>query len=716
MKNQKLHVLERDASPQNEIPRREELAKALEESDRRFREVMEEAEALAEKMKGEVENIASWNRISLLLYQANKKLQREILDHYRIKKELRESEERYRALFENNPIETIIVDHHAKVTGYNHAKKMSKSRLPNIGDIMYRDYASKHRIDMHAELMECIRSGNSKEFPELKYDDRFLHIRISPFPGGAIITSIDISYAKRIEEDLHESEKQYRKLVETIPHGIQEIDTTGRVTFANSAIHGIFGHENGELVGKCIFDLMASKRERMEMRHFLENLIRERPASIPYLYRCMTGDGRIIHIQSDWNYKKDKDGNIIGFISIITDITKRLRAEEEKNRLEKQLRYAQKMEAIGTLAGGIAHDFNNILGSILLNAELAMDDLPEESQTAYSLQQIIKGSHRAKDLIEQILTFSRESEVEHRPIKIHEIVKDTLKMLRPMLPATITIQQEISNDTGTIMADPTQIQQLVLNLSSNSAHAMKDQGGILRVELGDIFLDEHPADPKMVPGYFVKLAISDSGCGIPFEIRDRIFDPFFTTKKPGEGTGLGLSVVHGIVVHHNGMITFDSSLGKGTTFIVYLPIMEGAAPCLPKSDSVVELKAKGNERILFVDDEEAVVDANRRILTRLGYEVTASTDSRNALSVFYSKPEEFDLVITDMTMPNMTGVELAGEMIKIRKDIPIILCTGYHQWISPEKSNEIGVREFVMKPFSRQEIAEVIRKVLDKKP
>jgi len=636
----------------------------------------------------------------------------DITKRKRAEKALRESEERYRALFENNPVETIIVNHDAKVTGYNLAKEMSGFRLPNIGDIMYKDFASKHEIDMHAELMECIKSGNPKEFAERKYDSRFLHIRISPFSGGAIITSIDISYSKRVEEALRESEKRYRKLVETISHGIQEINTEGSITFANSALHSIFGYENGELIGKSVFDLMVSEGESKEMRNFLETLVREQPARIPYLNKCMTKRGRIIDIQSDWNYKKDKEGNIIGFISIITDITKRLRAEEGQNRLEKQLHHVQKMEAIGTLAGGIAHDFNNILGSILLNAELAIDDLPKESQTVYSLQQIVQGSHRAKDFVRQILTFSRESEVERKPIKIYEIVKDTLRMLRAMLPATIVIQQEMSEETGTILADSTQIQQLVLNLSSNSAHAMKAEGGILKVELSDVYLDEHPADLKMYPGYYVKLAVSDMGCGISPEIRNRIFDPFFTTKRPGEGTGLGLSVVHGIVINHKGMITFDSKLGKGTTFIVHLPIIEGTASSSQKSTSV--LAPMGNERILFVDDEEVVVDANKRILMRLGYDVTVSTDSRDALLIFRSKPEGFDLVITDMTMPNMTGAELARELIKIRQDIPIILCTGYSQLITPEKSNAIGIQEFVMKPFSRHEIAGAIRKVLDK--
>ncbi len=647
------------------------------------------------------------------LLQANEKLKKEIEERNFMEKALRESEERYRALFENNPIETVIVDKELRITGYNLAKGQSDSRLPNIGDIMYKDYAGKHKIDMLHELKECMKSGVQKEFTDQAYFGRFLHIRISPFPGGAIITSIDITYRKRVEEALRESEKRYRTLVETIPHGIQEITTKGIITFANSALYDIFGYESGELIGKPLFDLLVSEKEKQEMKEFLATLVREQPTRIPFLNRCLTKDGRIINTQSDWNYKKDKNGNIIGFISIITDITNRLHAEEEKIRLEKKLHHVQKMEAIGTLAGGIAHDFNNILGSILLNTELAIDDLPKDSNSIYSLKQVLKGSHRAKDLIEQILTFSRESEIERKPIRINSIVKETLRMLRAMLPATIVMQQDIAEDVSVILADSTQIQQLVINLCNNAAHAMIEEGGKLKVKVEDVYLDEPLAQADMRPGRYVRLSVSDMGCGMRPEIKDRIFDPFFTTKRPGEGTGLGLSVVHGVVIHHDGFITVESEEGKGSIFEIYLPIIDdGTISALKPSISVQT--PTGNENILFVDDEEVVVDANRRILQRLGYNVTVSTDSKKALTVFRKKPEKFDLVITDMTMPSMTGAELARELIKIRPDIPIILCTGYSQLITPEKSNAIGIQEFVMKPFSRSEIAEAIRKVLDK--
>ncbi|MBW1892469.1 MAG: PAS domain S-box protein [Deltaproteobacteria bacterium] len=685
-------AIDTDSSLESKILRRKKVEQAIYESEKQLRDLVQERTAE--------------------LLEANRLLKKEILERKEAENALRKNEEKYRVLFENNPVETVIVDLEARVTGYNLAKVGSGARLPKIGDVMYHDYAGKHDINMLEELTECIRSGKSKEFPALIYKGKYLHIRISPFPAGAIITSIDITCSKRVEQALRDSEKRYRRLVQTIPHGIQEIDTNGTITFTNSAHANMLGYNDGELAGKSIFDQMASDSERHEMKSFLINLVKNSPEPHPYLNRLFTKEGRIIHIQTDWNYRLDNKGNVIGFISIITDITKRFRAEEDKKRLEKQLRHSQKMEAIGTLAGGIAHDFNNILGSILLNTELALDDTgSEDCDIKYSLDQIIKGSHRAKYLVEQILTFSREAEVERVPLKISSIVKETLKMLRAVLPATIMIQQDISDQTGTVLADATQVQQLTINLCQNAAQAMSSTGGELKVELANKKIDSSPPGSDLPLGNYVSIVISDAGCGIGSEIKDRIFDPFFTTKRPGEGTGLGLSVVHGIIVNHEGAITVSSEKGRGARFEVLLPIIDGTV--ISQTGEDIETVPKGNERILFVDDEEVVVDANKRILERLGYNVTATLDSSDALDIFTENPDAFDLVITDMTMPHMTGAELSSKLLKTKPDIPIILCTGYSYLITPEKANAIGIREFVMKPFSRREIAETIRKVLD---
>lgn len=645
------------------------------------------------------------------LVRANQKLTQEIQDRMRIEEALRKSEERYRALFENNPIGAIIVDHEARVIGYNLAKSETGRRVPKIGDIMYKDYADKHKINMLAELKDCIRSGKPKEFPELQYNNDFLHIRISPISGGAIITSIDITYRKQMEEALRESEKKYRDLVETLPHGIQEIDLKGHITFANTALEKIFGYQKGGLIGKSVLDLLAVPMDKENMFLFLKRTAEEEPVPIPYFNKCLTAKGSVVDIQADWNYKRNSVGKAIGFTAVITDITNRLRAEEEKEKLENQLRYAHKMEAIGTLAGGIAHDFNNILGSILLNSELAMDDVEKGSETAYALEQVIKGSYRAKDLIEQILTFSRRSEVETRPLKINTLLKETLKMLRSMLPTTVILQQEIAENIDMILADPSQIQQLMINLCNNAAQAMNGRGGTLRVSLVNITLKEMPLGTDLPPGRYVRIGVEDSGCGIQQEIKDRIFDPFFTTKQPGEGAGLGLSVVHGIVINHKGGIVVSSSPGEGTRFDVFLPVVaDNTVAIAPETSTDTTL---GRERILFVDDEAVVVDANKRILERLGYHVTAAANGPEALHLFLKNPEAFDLVITDMTMPVMTGTELAEKLVRIKPTIPIILCTGYSQFMSIEKANALGIRDFILKPSSRQEIVGAIRKTLD---
>jgi CheY-like chemotaxis protein len=370
------------------------------------------------------------------------------------------------------------------------------------------------------------------------------------------------------------------------------------------------------------------------------------------------------------------------------------------------------MESIGTLAGGIAHDFNNILGSIVLNSEMALEDIPENNDAKYLLEQVLYNSQRAKDLVKHILTFSRLEEVARKPLKISIVVKESLKMLRAMIPSTIVIRQSLLSDAATIMADPTQIQQLVANLCANSFHAMKEKGGTLDVELKNVKIDEGSSYTDLKAGSYVKLTVKDSGYGIAPENKTRIFDPFFTTKQPGEGTGLGLSVVHGIVISNEGAIKVDSEQNKGTTFHVLFPIIKDTIIPFHESDRSLPT---GNERILFVDDEETLVDSCRRMLERIGYTVVASNNGAEALELFQSNPDNFDLVITDTTMPNMTGVKLSEELLKICPDIPIIICTGHSDLITQKKLDTIGIREYVMKPFGMREMAETIRKVLDNK-
>ncbi len=386
--------------------------------------------------------------------------------------------------------------------------------------------------------------------------------------------------------------------------------------------------------------------------------------------------------------------------------------EAEKEQLEGQLMHTQKLEAIGTLAGGIAHDFNNILGVIMGYTELALLDIPEGTSLQLKLDEVLKASNRAKEMVNQILTFSRQSKQERKPIQISLIVKEVLKMLRASLPTTIEIRQNFRTGLAPVLSDPTQIHQVLMNLCTNAAHAMRDKGGVLEVSLTDVDIDSDAAaqHPDITPGRYQRLTVSDTGHGMDRAVMKRIFDPFFTTKGPGEGTGMGLAVIHGIVKSHDGAITVHSELGKGTTFQVFFPTIESKVTAEPEHFAPLLL---GNERILFVDDEEALVGMGQQMLESLGYEIVARTSSIDALKVFRTQPDKFDLVITDMTMPNMTGAELAKKIMRIRSDIPIVLCTGFSEVISEEKAKAIGIREFVMKPIIRQKIAKIIRRVLD---
>ncbi len=380
---------------------------------------------------------------------------------------------------------------------------------------------------------------------------------------------------------------------------------------------------------------------------------------------------------------------------------------------ERQLQQVLKIQAIGTLAGGIAHDFNNILFPIVGYTELTMDEVPDDSVAHNNLEEVLKAAHRAKDLVQQILTFSRQSGQERKPVEVHLIIKEALKLLRASIPASIEIINNIDDDCHPVMGDATQIHQVIMNLCTNAYQAMQDKGGTLEVNLSEVNVGYEETVKKigMQPGKHLQLLVRDEGCGMDAVVLNRIFEPYYTTKEQGKGTGLGLSVIHGIVKNHRGDISVTSSPGKGTTFKVYLPITEDAdiANELAPSNGA----AKGNERILLIDDEEQIVSMEQQMLENLGYEVTARTDSTKALEEFSEQPHNFDLVITDMTMPQMTGDELAQKLLDIKPDIPVILCTGFNEDITEEKALAMGIQKFVMKPVIKNDLATTIRTVLD---
>ena len=398
---------------------------------------------------------------------------------------------------------------------------------------------------------------------------------------------------------------------------------------------------------------------------------------------------------------------------LAAELEQRKALEQERSRLALHLQQAQKMEAIGTLAGGIAHDFNNILSAVIGFSELSLSEIPKNSKLHTNVQHVLAAGHRAKALIRQILTFSRHSEPEVKPVQLETLAKEALKLLRASLPATIEIRQEIKSH-GYVMADPTQIHQVIMNLCTNASQAMSTTGGVLELRIKESTISQRGvADaPDLQPGPYLELVVKDSGEGMTREVLARIFEPFFTTKAKGEGTGMGLSVVHGIVQSCRGTIQVTSKPGKGAIFRVLLPAMPPVTS--EQSASVTDLPT-GEERILFVDDEAALINLAVRSLSMLGYDVKAETDGAKALDMFATAPSAFDLVITDMNMPKMTGEQLAKAMLKIRKDVPIILCSGYIEAVTEESIKKLGIKGYLMKPIAMTDLAKTIRVVLDAK-
>jgi signal transduction histidine kinase/ActR/RegA family two-component response regulator len=380
---------------------------------------------------------------------------------------------------------------------------------------------------------------------------------------------------------------------------------------------------------------------------------------------------------------------------------------------ERQLQQVMKLQAIGTLAGGIAHDFNNILFPIVGYTELTMDEMAEGSQAKQNLREVLKAANRAKELVQQILTFSRQGGQERKPLQVQFLIKEALKLLRATIPSTIEIECDVSEKCGHIMGDPTQIHQVVMNLCTNAYHAMQETGGTLKVTLKEVDISYENTVKRvgMKIGRHLELTVKDAGHGMSPEVMERIFEPYFSTKERGKGTGLGLSVIHGIIKNHGGDISVNSQPGQGTTFNVYLPVVDDID--LEIEPVPTETATQGRERILLIDDEKQIIDIEQQILERLGYKVTPKTDSQEALEEFAALPEKFDLVITDMTMPKMTGDQLARKLMEIKPDIPIILCTGFNKTITEEKALAMGIDRFVMKPIVKDELANTIRTVLD---
>ncbi len=658
------------------------------------------------------------------LTSVNQQLQQEIAERKKAEKALRDSERNLRAIF-NQAFQFIgILDPGGKVI------KANKTALDFAG-IEEKDVEGKpfwdtiwwqHSKTSQERLRTAVVQAAMGEF--IRFEDthltkdrdlHFFDVSIKPVMDEAgkviflISESRDITERKLAEENLQKSEEKYRLMIENQTDLVVKVDTDGCLLFVSPSYCRMFGKTEQELLGQKFLPLVHEEDQESTVEA-MKGLYHP-PYTVHLEQRAMTKNG--------WRWLAwsnsavlDENRNVTAVIGVGRDISDRKKAEEEKKELESRLRQAVKMEAIGTLAGGIAHDFNNILGAIMGYTELSMFTAEKGSQLEGHLREVLNATNRAKDLVQQILTFSRQTEQQLIPIQIGLIVKEALKLLRASLPSTIDIHQEIKSN-GLVMADSTQIHQVMMNLCTNAGHAMAKKGGVLEVRLVDIELDTGftAIHPDLKPGQYLQLTVSDTGHGMTSEVLSQIFDPFFSTKEKGEGTGLGLSVVHGIVKSHGGAIHAYSVPGKGTTMKVYLPAIEKKAEVNIRAAKRLPL---GSERVLFVDDEQALVDVGRQILEKLGYRVTTRNNSKEALTLFRSQPEMFDLVITDQTMPNMTGEELAKELISLRPDIPVIICTGFSAKVNEEKVCKMGIKALLMKPLIMQEMAETIRNVLDK--
>ncbi len=561
------------------------------------------------------------------------------------------------------------------------------------------DIASGDPERMQWDNIEVTRKDGSRRVVSAK--------NIPIFEQNFMISTVqDVTDRRKAEAALRESEKRFKDLAEMLPEAVFEADIDLNLTFANQRALSLFGYSQRDFEkGLNGFDMLVrehreSALSRIERRFQGEDL----PASE---YVGLKNDGTTFPILLH-AIPILQDGKAKGVRGIVVDIS-------EIKRLESELQQAQKMEAIGNLAGGVAHEFNNVLGIILGNAELALDDVPDWNPAKESLKEIRTASFRAREVVRQILSFARKTMTALEPVEVNRVVKESLKLMRVSIPAMIDIQQNLPPEPMMILGNPTEIHQIVINLCTNAAHAMKESGGVLEVSVSEVALDQKGAENHgdLDTGDFVKLTVKDRGEGIPPNVLEKVFEPYFTTKEFGQGSGMGLAVVYGLVKKLKGAVDITSVVGEGTTVEILFPKIEEKARPLGKAKS--ELPG-GTERILLIDDDPSLVKMTGQMLERLGYRVTGMTESTAAIERFQTSPHDFDLVITDMAMPNMSGDQLAAQLLKMRNDIPILLCTGHSDTVDEKEARRMGIRGFALKPLDRAKLAKAVRAVLDGPP
>ncbi len=553
---------------------------------------------------------------------------------------------------------------------------------------------------------------------------------------------IDITEHKQMEQALVKSEERLKLALEASRQAVWDWNLATRVVEWSERAKTLFGFEPDAEVTYDQFLERVQLDDRDRLRSGVMKALEQKQEYDDEI-RVVWPDGAVHWLTAKGRVFYDENGKPVRMVGVGSDVTERkhmeealreardglelkvqertaqlstayevLRAEmQERQLVEQQLRESQKMEAIGTLAGGIAHDFNNILAAIIGFTEMVIDDVSDNTYVQQKMGQVLKAGLRGRDLVRQILTFSRKSKAEYRVVALGPLIRETFRLLRASLPTSISMSLNLEADTDAVYADPSQIQQVLMNLCTNAAYAMRETAGKLEISLGSITLgpDDQLPEADTPPGDYVVISVRDTGIGMDEAVKERIFEPFFTTKPREQASGLGLSVVYGIVKSHKGSIMVLSEPGKGSVFRVFLPKADTVDSTEKEASGPVP---RGNERILFIDDEEILAEMGRSMLERLGYNVVVQTDSAQALRDFADHPDAFDLVITDQTMPKMTGMALSEKLLRIRPDIPIVLCTGYSDLVSEETARAKGIRELVMKPVARKEMAEVIHRVL----
>jgi len=635
---------------------------------------------------------------------------------------LRESKERFRDLVENLNDTIFSTDGQGAFTYVSpRVRDLLGYEPSNLVGQHFASVVHPEDLALLTESFQDILNGElySSEYRLKTKSEDYVWVRSSSRPivkQGQILgiqgVVTDISERKKAEEVLRRSEQRFRTLIEDVSSvPVQGYDENRKVVFWNSASERLYGYFRDEAIGKQLEDLIVPPHMRLDVISAIREWTTKGERIPAGELELMHKDGSLVPVYSSHVMLETSSGKKEMYC-VDLDLAQLKKAENERATLQDQLRHAQKMQALGTLAGGIAHDFNNILTPIIGFAELALDEAGEDPNVRENLEEILVAAQRARDLIRQILALSRFTEARKGLVCLSAVVEEVLSLLKATIPSTIQIHLRIETEQDTIEADSSEIHQMIMNLCTNAAQAMSKSGGTLMIGIEQVDLDAEvgSGDQPAVPRSNIRLTVRDTGCGMSSEVMSRIFEPYFTTKHPGEGTGLGLAMVQGIVHRLGGRIDVESRPGEGTLFSVYLP-SDGNREI--KSKVMVEASQAGTEHILVIDDEQAIVRMFQNILQRQGYRVTTATDGPAALTLFEEDPQEFDLVITDMTMPAMTGKQLSQLMLKTRPNLPIILMTGYSSQITVDEAKQLGLSDFLLKPLSRESLLKAIRRSLD---